>query len=58
MDLTLTPSGSSVVITNNGAADTTPTMNVIIDVIDAGAPPTGEAVAPPATITIVVTITG
>jgi hypothetical protein len=56
MDLTLTPSGSSVVITNNGAADTTPTMNVIVDVVDAGAPPAGEAVAPQASITIVVTI--
>jgi uncharacterized protein (TIGR03437 family) len=42
------------VVTNNGQADGS--VNVVVDVSDAGAPPTGEAVAPPVVVTIPITI--
>lgn len=56
--LLLTINPATGVITNNGAADTTPTMPVIIDVIDTGAAQTGATSVAPGTVTITVTITG
>jgi uncharacterized protein (TIGR03437 family) len=46
------------ILKNNGAADTTPTMSVIIDVTDTGSAPTGGTSAATGTITITVTISG
>ena len=45
---------NSEIITNNGQGDGN--VNVVVDVTDAGAPPTGEAVAPPVVVTIPITI--
>jgi uncharacterized protein (TIGR03437 family) len=46
------------ILTAGTAADTTPTMSVIIDVVDTGAAATGATSVAPGTITITVTISG